>query len=89
MISILWAEHVRENTTDIRASVCFFLLLVAVVLLACGAAFNHKEVFPDHPDDMTTALASEFALNRAVAAGRLFRDPLGVLRLRSSDYCPT
>lgn len=74
---------------DIRASVCLILLLVAVILLACGSAFNHQQVFPDHPNDVTTAFASEFALNRAIAAGRLFRDPLGVLRVRSSDFCPT
>jgi hypothetical protein len=89
MISILRAEHVRENTTDIRASVCLILLLVAVILVACGSALNHQQVFPEDSNDGTAVFASEFALNRAAAAGRLFRDSLGVLRIKSSDFCPT
>ncbi len=74
---------------DIRASVCPILLLVALILLACGAAFHCEEVSPDDPNDVTTLHASKFALNRAIAAGRLFRDTFGALRLRSSDFCPT
>jgi len=72
-----------------RASVCLILLLVSALLLALGLLFNGEQVYPDDPNNATASNASESALNRAVAAGRLFRDPSGLLRIRASAACPT
>ncbi len=73
-----------------RATACLILLLASLLLFASGTLLHSSPVYPDDPNSTTAASnASEFALNRAVAAGRLFRDPAGLLRIRSSATCPT
>jgi len=72
-----------------RASVCLILLLVSALLLASELLFNGQQVYPDDPNNVTASNVSEFGQNRAVAAGRLSRDPSGLLRIRASAACPT
>jgi len=77
------------NETQVRVCVLSVQSVLAVGLLVYGSAFHHQDVRPEDPNDTTATVASEFALNRAVAAGRLFRDSFGTLRIKASQACPT
>jgi len=75
--------------TQVRACVVSVLLLWAGALLVYGSAFHQQDVLGQDVNDLTVTQASEFALNRAVAAGALFRDAFGTLRIKPSRACPT
>jgi hypothetical protein len=77
------------NETQVRVCAVSVLCVLAVGLFAYGSMYHDRNVQPEDPNDTTVTVASEFALNRAVAAGRLFRDPLGTLRIKASRACPT
>ncbi|MBN2131674.1 MAG: hypothetical protein JW741_19400 [Sedimentisphaerales bacterium] len=77
------------NETQIRVCTFPVLCVLAGGLCVYGAMWHDRSVQPEDPNDTTVTVASEFVLNRAVAAGRLFRDPLGTLRIKASRACPT
>jgi len=77
------------NETQVRACALSVLCVLAGGLFVYGSTCHVQNVQPEDPNDTTVTVASEFALNRAVAAGRLFRDPLGTLRIKASRACPT
>jgi len=77
------------NETQVRACALSVQSVLAVGLLVYGSAFQDQRLRPEDSNDSTVTAASEFALNRAAAAGRLFRNPTGTLRIKASQACPT
>jgi len=77
------------NETQVRACAVSVLCVLGGGVFVYGSTYHDQNVQPEDPNDTTVTVASEFALNGAVAAGRLFRDPLGTLRIKASRACPT
>jgi len=76
------------NETRVRVCAVSVLCVLGAGLFVYGSTYYDQNVRPEDPNDTTVTVASEFALNRAVAAGRLFRDPFGTLRMKASQACP-